>query len=183
MWTTSRNVCSPRLFRFPVFLYVMKWVGGDSQDDPASASGMLGNGSHATLQNVSIVNTLYCLLVVNIVFVYCQVPDMARPVSSRSQDDLHVAYIFQRPQTDGNFQAFGKHQSRWLGDESIVEVSRLWKLYLILQTFIYCHLTGQASSCHRSCPSISFSINFSQQSTEKPVWSGMFILTFLQLPL
>ena len=48
---------------------------------------------------------------------------MARPVSSRSQDDAMVAYIFQRPQSDGNFQAFGKHQSRWLGDESIAEVT------------------------------------------------------------
>lgn len=47
---------------------------------------------------------------------------MARPVSSRSQDDAMVSYIFQRPQSDGNFQSFGKHQSRWLGDESIVEV-------------------------------------------------------------
>ena len=52
----------------------------------------------------------------------CQVPEMARPVSSRSQDDAMVSYIFQRPQPDGNFQSFGKHQSRWLGDESIVEV-------------------------------------------------------------
>jgi hypothetical protein len=47
---------------------------------------------------------------------------MARPVSSRSQDDAMVAYIFQRPQSDSDFQTFAKHHSRWLGDESIVEV-------------------------------------------------------------
>jgi hypothetical protein len=73
---------------------------------------------------------------------------MARPVSSRSQDDAMVSYIFQRPQTDGNFQAFSKHQSRWLGDESIAEVIqtsvRNMATYNILQ---YTLLTGQARSC------------------------------------
>lgn len=48
---------------------------------------------------------------------------MARPVSARSQDDAMVAYIYQRPQSDSNFQTFAKHHSRWLGDESIIEVS------------------------------------------------------------
>lgn len=103
----------------------MKWVGGDSQDAPASASGMLGNGSHAPLQTVSHILSLSlwhtsCIHLCLLAFV--KVPDMARPVSSRSQDDGVVSYIFQRPQSDGNFQTFGKHQSRWLGDESIVEV-------------------------------------------------------------
>lgn len=56
-------------------------------------------------------------------FPVVKVPEMARPISSRSQDDAMVSYIFQRPQTDGNFQAFSKHQSRWLGDESISEVT------------------------------------------------------------
>jgi hypothetical protein len=73
---------------------------------------------------------------------------MARPVSSRSQDDAMVSYIFQRPQTDGNFQAFSKHQSRWLGDEGIAEVIQTsvcnMATYKILQ---YTLLTGQARSC------------------------------------
>lgn len=50
---------------------------------------------------------------------------MARPASSRSQDDAMVAYIFQRPQSDATFQTFAKHNSRWLGDESIIEVMLL----------------------------------------------------------
>lgn len=98
----------------------MKWVGGDSQDTP-TASGMLGNTSHAPLQSVSNIEVLLPQNII-LIFHFHKVPDMARPVSSRSQDDAMVSYIFQRPQSEGNFQAFGKHQSRWLGDESIVEV-------------------------------------------------------------
>jgi len=87
-----------------VYYCVMKWSGTESQETPVSASGMLGNGSHASsLQSV---------------------PDMARPVSSRSQDDAMVAYIFQRPQSDATFQTFAKQNSRWLGDESIIEVKQ-----------------------------------------------------------
>ena len=63
-----------------------------------------------------------------------KVPDMARPVSSRSQDDAMVAYIFQRPQSDATFQTFGKHNSRWLGDESIIEV-RTIEIFCLFQTW------------------------------------------------
>jgi hypothetical protein len=42
--------------------------------------------------------------------------------SIRSQDDAMVGYFFQRPQTDPDFQNYGK-QSRWaLGDDSVLEV-------------------------------------------------------------
>lgn len=100
----------------------MKWVGGDSRDTP-TASGMLGNASHGPLQTVSRRLASFPSIASSL-SVSVKVPEMARPVSSRSQDDAMVAYFFERPQTEGNFQAFGKHQSRWLGDESIVEVPK-----------------------------------------------------------
>lgn len=48
--------------------------------------------------------------------------------ATRSQDDATVAYFFQRPQTDPDFQNF-KHGGRWaVGDDSVLEVS----------FFVYC---------------------------------------------
>lgn len=42
--------------------------------------------------------------------------------SIRSQDDAMVRYIFQRPQTDPDFQNYNK-QTRWaLGDDSVLDV-------------------------------------------------------------
>jgi hypothetical protein len=40
----------------------MKWVGGDSQETPASSLGMLGNGSHVPLQTVSLLISCVILL-------------------------------------------------------------------------------------------------------------------------
>ena len=73
--------------------------------------------SHLILHHLSICHS--CQVTLSSSF---QVPEIARPASSRSQDDAMVSYIFQRPQPDSNFQGFSKHHSRWLGDESIAEV-------------------------------------------------------------
>lgn len=99
---------------------------------------------------------------------------MARPVSSRSQDDAMVSYIFQRPQTDGNFQAFSKHQSRWLGDESIAEVIqtsvRNMATYNILFWQVKPGLANDAAQASASQPSTVNSQQRSQfdQVDEKP---------------
>lgn len=54
----------------------MKWVGGDSQDTPASSSGMLGNGSHAPLQTVSLLVTdIHFVLLTEVItcmLIFCQ---------------------------------------------------------------------------------------------------------------
>jgi hypothetical protein len=56
-------------------------------------------------------------------------PDPNRPQLARSQDDAMVGYVFQRPQSDPDFPVpppFSKQHQRWaLGDESIIDVSRL----------------------------------------------------------
>lgn len=46
-----------------------------------------------------------------------------RQGAPRSQDDATVAYFFQRPQTDPDFQSYAKH-ARWTGgDDTVLEVS------------------------------------------------------------
>ena len=119
----------------------MKWSGSESQENHPTvpASGMLGNENLAMpLQTVSCSIDILCVAFTCAHFRHeltdgCfgfffspKVPEMARPIvsSTRSQDDAMVSYIFQRPPSESDFQnTFSKHHSRWLGDESIAEVS------------------------------------------------------------
>ena len=58
----SEATCNQCILTLWLFSFVMKWAGGESQETPASASGMLGSGSHAPLPTVSLSHILYCII-------------------------------------------------------------------------------------------------------------------------
>jgi hypothetical protein len=92
---------------------------------------MLGSGNHAPLSTVSLYKYTTHFRPASDNLFFFQVPEIARPASSRSQDDAMVSYsIYQRQQSDTNFQGFSKHHSRWLGDESIAEVPSKFTILL-----------------------------------------------------